>query len=69
MSTSGLTTPKRACCARLLTIAGSDVRLRKLAEGHTLNATTNERLGELERRMTTLDIRVLSLEGRNPSPK
>ena len=50
--------------------AGSDVRLRKLErEAHTLNATTTERLGELERRVTDLDVRVLRLERRNDGPK
>jgi hypothetical protein len=50
--------------------AGSDVRLRKLErEAHTLNATTTERLGELERRVTDLDIRILDLERRNGGPK
>ena len=46
--------------------AGSDVRLRKMErESHTLNATTTERLGELERRMTELDVRVMHLEAGN----
>ncbi len=50
--------------------ARSDVRVRKLErEAHTLNATTTERLGELERRVTDLDVRVLTLEGRNHGQK
>jgi hypothetical protein len=50
--------------------AGSDVRLRKLErETHTLDTTTTERLGELERRVTDLDVRVLTLEGRNQGRK
>ena len=49
---------------------GSDVRLRKLErEAHTLNATTTERLGEPECRVTDLDIRILDLERRNHGPK
>jgi hypothetical protein len=50
--------------------AGSDVRLRKLErEAHTLNATTTERLGELERRVTDLDIRILDLERGSHGPR
>src|SRR5215467_15983348 len=43
--------------------SSSDVRIRKLErETQTFDSTTTERLGELERRVTALDIRVLRLE-------
>ena len=44
--------------------ASSDMRMRKLEAG---DANATQRLGELERRVTDLDIRVLKLESPPPS--
>jgi DNA-directed RNA polymerase specialized sigma subunit len=45
----------------------SDVRMRKLeADTSNIDASTTKRLGELERRVTEMDIRIIRLEGREP---
>ena len=45
----------------------SDIRFRKLeADGSNVNANASLRLGELERRVADIDIRVLGLEGKRP---
>jgi hypothetical protein len=42
----------------------SDVRMRRLeADTSNIDASTTKRLGELERRVTELDIRLIRLEG------
>jgi len=44
----------------------SNIRLRKLeSEGRVLNRTTSDRLSELERRVSEIDIRVLNLESKS----